>query len=358
MTLHTDIPSRGQVEQLLNERGSPCVSIYLPTSRLTQHAPRDRLELKNLTLAAMEHVRADGASADDIAAIADSLEAITEDDDFWRRQADSLAIFARAEHTRSFRLPNRLVSTVEVADRFHVKPLLRALTFPHEAFVLALAQRSVRLLEIGPDSAPQEVSVPDMPRDAWEPYSNKVFKARERNYARRIDDALRGVLTGSELPLIIAATETIAALFRTVNTYPSLVEHRLAGNPEERTDAELASAARALLDDLYASELSEIEKRFDELGSQGRAASDVADIARFATIGAVAAVLVDIDATVPGVIDEAGRVTFDTENRVASYGVLDEIARRVFLNGGRVLAVRRGDIPGDGVAAALLRYTP
>jgi hypothetical protein len=358
MTLYTDIPTRQQIEQLLSERGSPCVSIYLPTSRLSHEAPRHQLELKNLTVAALERIRDEGAKADDIAAIGDSLEALVDDADFWRRQADSLAIFARSEHTWSFRLPNRLTSTVEVSDRFHVKPLLRAITFPHEAFVLALAQGSVRLLEIGPDSAPQEVSVPDLPRDVREPYSNKVFKPRERNYARRIDDALRGVLGGSELPLILAATETIAALFRTVNTYPALVEARVAGNPEKASDAELSAAARVILDELYASELSDIEKRFDVRASQGRVAFDVADIARWATNGAVDTVLVDIDATVPGSIDDAGKVTFDAENDVGSYGVLDEIARRVYLGGGRVLAVRRGDIPGDGAAAALLRYTP
>jgi hypothetical protein len=41
-----------------------------------------------------------------------------------------------------------------------------------------------------------------------------------------------------------------------------------------------------------------------------------------------------------------------------NYGVVDEIARRVWLNGGQVLAVRRDDIPGNGAVAAILRYAP
>ena len=36
----------------------------------------------------------------------------------------------------------------------------------------------------------------------------------------------------------------------------------------------------------------------------------------------------------------------------------DEIARRVWLNGGKVLAVRRDDIPGTASVAAILRYAP
>jgi hypothetical protein len=48
-------------------------------------------------------------------------------------------------------------------------------------------------------------------------------------------------------------------------------------------------------------------------------------------------------------------VTFGPQG-VASYGVVDEIARRVWLNSGRVLAVRGDDVPGDHGAAAILRY--
>jgi hypothetical protein len=38
--------------------------------------------------------------------------------------------------------------------------------------------------------------------------------------------------------------------------------------------------------------------------------------------------------------------------------VVDEIARRVWLSGGKVLAVRRDDIPGRNSVAAVLRYAP
>ncbi len=55
----------------------------------------------------------------------------------------------------------------------------------------------------------------------------------------------------------------------------------------------------------------------------------------------------DIDTVVPGTIDEdSGTVTFAPES-ATSYGVVDEIARRVWLNSGRVLAVREDDVPGE-----------
>jgi hypothetical protein len=61
--------------------------------------------------------------------------------------------------------------------------------------------------------------------------------------------------------------------------------------------------------------------------------------------------------TLPGSIDDAdGALTLDETDDAVNYGVVDEIARRVLLARGRVLAVRRDDIPGGGSAAAILRY--
>jgi hypothetical protein len=83
------------------------------------------------------------------------------------------------------------------------------------------------------------------------------------------------------------------------------------------------------------------------------------DVARAATYGLVDTVLVDIDEAVPGRVDEdTGAVAFDDTDDAVNYGVVDEIARRVWLNGGRVLAVRSDDIPGKSPVAAILRYVP
>lgn len=362
MTIHSDIPTRAQIERLLQTRASSSVSIFLPTSRSTIGARSDRVTFANLAATALDRLRAGAAPASDVSGVEEGIQAIVEDDAFWTRQADSLAVFATPTHAQSFRLPNQLTELVQVADRFHVKPLLRAVTFPQAAYVLALSKGAVRLLEIGPDEAPQEVAVAELPSDAWDPRSNKVFMARDRNYVRQVDHALRGVLNGSNLPLILAATEGIAALYRTVNTYPQLADTRWPGNPEEATDAELAAGARTILDEVYASQLADTAALFNQRRSQGRAATDLSDIARLATLGAVDTVFVDIDGIVPGSIDEeTGAVTFDdaVESNGAgrdAYGIVDEIARRVFLASGQVLAVRATDIPGGGPAAAILRY--
>jgi Bacterial archaeo-eukaryotic release factor family 11 len=371
MILHTDVPTRDQLDRLLAAREPWSVSIYLPTNP-SSRGEAERIELKNLAAEASGQLEQAGAPKAEASAVDDALADLVDDDDFWRYQARSLAVFVTPTTSVTFRLANNLTSVVEVSDRFHLKPLLRAVTFLHSAFVLALAQNGVRLLEIAPDLDPAEVDIAGLPGDVAGSAGKSSIrdrapsgriqgsdgqKTRIRQYARRVDEALRPLLNGLDLPLILAAAEPIASIYRSLNSYPHLLEAGVPGNPETVPDAELADRARRVLDDLYAAELHRTLETYNLHVSQRRASSDIADVARGATYGLVDTVLVDIDESVPGYVDdESGAVTFDKADDAVNYGVVDEIARRVWLNGGKVLAVRRDDIPGKGSVAAILRY--
>ena len=372
MILPTDIPTRAQLDGLLATRAPWSVSIYLPTDP-SSRGDAERIELKNLAGEAVRQLEQAGAGRNDVAAIEEEVADLIDDGEFWRYQAQSLALFLTPTRSTTYRLPHNLTSIVEVSDRFHLKPLLRALTFPHTAFVLALSQGSVRLLEIAPDLEPAQVAVPDLPGDVASAVGKSSIKdrapsgriqgsegqkTRMRQYARQVDQALRPLLSGLDLPLILAAAEPLDSIYRSVNTYPHLVATSVAGNPDSTSDADLTASARGVLDDLYATELRTIHETYAHRLAQRRASADIADVARAATYGLVDTVLVDIDESVPGYIDENGAVTLDDTDDAVNYGVVDEIARRVWLNSGRVLAVRRADIPGKGSVAAILRYGP
>jgi hypothetical protein len=245
-------------------------------------------------------------------------------------------------------------------------------TFPQTAFVLALAEGSVRLLEVTPDLPTFEVRVPDLPSDAADAVDKASIADRSParrlqgdegrktlvlSYARAVDRALRAVLGGRDIPLILAASEPIDAIFRSVNSYPHLAERSLPGSPEASTDAELGEAAREILDGLYASQLRELTDRFEQRSAGGRTAIEINDLGRAATFGAVDTLFVDIDAQLSGTIDEeSGVVSLDDTGRTGDYGVIDELCRRVILAGGTVIAARAVDVPGGGPAAAILRY--
>src|SRR5215510_3039459 len=122
MILPTDVPTRAQLEQLLAVREPSSVSIYLPTSP-SSRGEAERIELKNLAGETSRQLEQASVPASDVAAIEEELADLVDDDEFWRYQARSLAVFLTPTTSVTFRLANELTSMVEVSDRFHLKPL-------------------------------------------------------------------------------------------------------------------------------------------------------------------------------------------------------------------------------------------
>ncbi len=370
--LYVDLPTQPEFRALNNLRADACVSIYLKTTPLSQQSDASRIELSNLARQAREQLEKAGLDKRRLAALMQQFDDLSDDEEFWRLQANSLAVLATPDSMSTFRLPNTLVSMVEVSDRFHLKPLLRSITFPHSAFVLALSENAVRLVEVHAELPPSTVKVERMPRDAASAVGKSTLNDRSpsgrihglegqnvrlRQYARQVDAALRPVLAGRDTPLILAGTGRLPSIFRSVNSYPGLLNDIIETSPDRQSDAELADAARPILDAEYKAELKAFADVYETRANSGRTTSDLSDAARAATFGAIEALLVDIDTVVHGTVDDTtGAVSFADDAGAASYGVIDEIAGRALASGAKVLGVRKADIPGEAPLAAILRY--
>lgn len=366
--VHTDIPSQAEIVDLASTAGQTCISIYTPTVDSVQDHDRVQRVFSAQVRAALAQVE-DSAER---ASLEQSFEALTEWAEFWRYQSRTLVVHASPGRIRSYRLPNRLDPVTFVGDRYYIKPMLRTATFPQTAFVLALAEGSVRLVLVSADQPPVEVEVPNMPTDVESLLGHLEAdghgpgvrlhaadgrKNRVRQFARAIDHSLRTILTGRGIPLILAAAEPIASIFRGTTTYPGLLAQGIDGSPQTVSDVDLAEAARGVLDHHYRDQLFDLRELFDERRGQGRGFTDVADVAKAATYGAIATVLVNIDAIVPGTIDpDTGDVHFAESDGAQVYGVVDEITRRALLSGATVIAVRTEDMPEGSDVAAILRY--
>jgi Bacterial archaeo-eukaryotic release factor family 11 len=370
--LHIDLPTRADIERLASERATPTVSIYLRTTPVTQDTGTDRLELKALLRTAVEQMEAAGTPKRSIWPVEEAITGLVEDRDFWAVQANSLAVFATPERLLTFRLPNHLQNMVEVSDRAHLKPLIRAVTFPHNAYLLAISIGACRLVEVTADLPPHPVEVPGLPRDFNEALGRRSHTEKSggmssgthtsehamfARYARAVDAALRPVLAGHERPLIVAAAEPLASIYRSVSSYPHTAAPVIPGSADQTPDHELAAAARDVLDAVYADEIRALAALYATREGQGRATADIAQAARAATFGAVDTLIFDMDETVHGTIDEeTGAVGFAEAPGAGSYGLVDEVAARALRSGARLVAARRDDVPGGGSLAAILRY--
>ena len=327
------------------------------------------------------------------AAIAEQLDDLIDDNEFSRFQAHSLVIFATPENVpRTFRVPNAFEPLVIVSDRFHVKPLLRSVSLPQSCYVLALVQKSVRVIEVSPDLPSAAVQVEGMPEDAgravrgvgeigdWPKSPRPRLRARAgvrgaggywpsgriqavegqkvllRQFARNIDKALRPLLTGSGIPLVLAAAEPLASVYRSVNTYTGLAEATIEGTRKPLPMPSSGSGRGRFWMDFTAKSLQPGEpfSRF----ARTRAGLPRTSLRRPGPRlwAPWSSMLVDIDEVVPGRIDEDGAIVFAEQANASNYELVDEIATRVISTGGRVIGVRKTDIPGLVAPAVVMRY--
>src|ERR1700694_3178661 len=390
--LHIDIPTLAEFKALAQIKGETCVSLYLPTSPLVDNIRANRIAFRDLAREALAQLREAGADKRKIAVFEErfdhlaGLEHDVQDEDkirklqrakpdpfdtFWRHQAHGLAVLSTSCLMRLFRPPTPPKPLAEVADRFHLPPLIRAMTSPHDIFVLALAEESVRLIRAFANFPPVRLQIPGLPRNAEEATRRPSFHVRAprrrlqnlegekvllHKYVRKVEQAVHGVLAGLSTPLVLAAEEPLASMFRSLNTYPRLADEMIEGNPDLTTDAELEDAAIPILDRLYSRELKAVITRYDELKPR-RATTGVSYAAHAATVGAIDQLLVDLDAVVPGLVSDIdGSVIYSASDDAETYSVVDEVARRAPYTGARVLGAKREELPDRAPLAAILRY--
>jgi hypothetical protein len=221
------------------------------------------------------------------------------------------------------------------------------------------------------DLPPTPVIVTGLPKDAKDATGRPSVNVRSphgrihglegqkvllHQYARKVDQAIRSVLAGQTAPLALAAAEPLASIFRSVSSYPNLVEDMIRGSPDDVSDRQLKDAALPILDRLHARELKTILARYNELKPR-RATTDISYAAHAVTAGAIDQLLVDLDAVIPGVVSELdGSVTYATSDNAETYNVVDEVARRGLCTGARVLGAKRDELPERSPLVAILRY--
>ncbi|MGZ5369527.1 MAG: baeRF11 domain-containing protein [Aeromicrobium sp.] len=370
---NTDQLTFADVRKLAQVLEPGCVSIYIPSTPGPIDSDVARLEVKNRFRDAVHQLQAAGAGRELINEIAARVDALLDDDDFWRNKSNSLAVFVSPAFMFTYRLPGTLDGLTQVSDRLYLKPLMDAFTFGRAAFVLALSKHSVRLIAVRPDQPAARVQVAGMPKDIESEIPLDLTndrstlgrrisedpKVRLREFAQAVDRKVQEATGGSDWPLIIAAAEPLASIYRSISTSRHLAPGTISGSSDERSIEELASSARLCLDELHADELTAVKTEFEERPNEDLASTKLDEIGVAAVYRAIGTLFVDVGAHVPGDLDEEnGEMTLDTEDDASNHCVVDEILRRAILSDAKILALGAGDVPGGGPVAALFRFAP
>jgi Bacterial archaeo-eukaryotic release factor family 3 len=382
-----DLVRPEHVRELAGYEGGPCVSVFLPTHRMTPDSGQDPIRLRNLLDEAEKQLAAAGLRAPVAREALRPGRDLLGPGPFWSYQSDGLAVFLAPGWSRIFRLPEEFPELVVVADRFHVKPLLALLAAGHRFYVLALSQNQVRLLEGTPHDV-QEAELADAPRsldDALKyddlekelglhvagrggPGARAVFhghgtggevdKALLERFLRQVDDGLQQVLSTETAPLVLAGVDYEQAMFRQLTRYPHVMEQGIGGNPEQLRPADLHQRAWAIVEPVFAQAREQAARRYQQAAGQGQnAASDVTEVIQAALQGRVDTLFVAVGEQRWGTADpQTLQVRVHDQPQPGDEDLLDRAAVHTLLTSGTVFAVPARQVPGPGPVAALLRY--
>jgi hypothetical protein len=356
---------------------SDLVSIYLPTHRAGREVTQDPVLFRRLV--------ADAAAEVAGAELPAAATGLVDDRDFWAHGSAGLAVLAGPDGTTAIRLSEPTAELVVVSDRFHLKPLVAARARRVEFDVLAMSRHGVRFVDVT-GSRVVEVEVPGMPTsmpealrwDDREPQlqshsgsragggrvtatfhgQGSTSDARDVDldrYLHLVDHAVADHRSGSTRPLVLSGVDDIVGAYRKLTRCAHVVDGHVAGNPDQLRAAELADRARRFVPPSAA----DVERTARESFLAGAAATvrTIEQAVIAAAAGQVASIFVPADREYWGRYRSGHRLLEEHESREpGDHDLGDVAATETLRHGGLAFVVPASDIPGDGTAAATLRY--
>jgi len=374
---------RDYLATVLGASEPPCVSIYMPTHRTYPDVQQDTIRYKDL-VRRVEDRLAKTHPGRDARAVTEKLHALEGDNEFWNSGRDGLAVLASPSRFDVFKLPRTVPERAEVADTFHVKPLLRLAQSADRFHVLCVSRERVALFEgdryelhpVQVQGIPYSVDVgltyPDNPADSFHTALSgpglrtdhvrdgrgdrapELLPTTER-YFQAVDRAVTDLVSNpAGLPVILVGIDDNLATFRQAAKNRFITADAVSGDWTRWSLNEIREKAWGVFEKRYRDRLEKLKEDFGTAEAHGRGTKDLYAAAEAARMGRVGVLLVDADKSLPGSIDRTtGAVT---PGDAAAGDLLDDLAELAARNGATVIVVPTDRMPTTTGLAAIYRY--
>lgn len=389
-----DTLPKEDLRYLMEARTAPCVSMFLPMERTGKETRQNAIRFKNMLRESEERLQQQGMESTESSILLKPAADLLSDELFWQHQSDGLAVFIARDTIRLYRLPLDFAELLVVADRFHIKPLLRLYTCNSHFYLLALSQNQIRLLH-GTRYSVEELELPsDMPTSIQEvlayddperqlhshtpgsiapgdsgaqgagtPLYHGHADADERTnilrYFLEVNRHIHEVLKNEQTPLVLAGVEELLSLYHDRNTYPYLVEKGVIGNPDALKPEELHAQAWDVIEPYLQQQQQARTETYHDQKAANRATSDLREVVPAAVYGRIDSLFVAVDRQQWGKFDPFANSLQVNEQEQAGreeQDLLDLAAVHTLANSGTVYAVPTEQVPDKAALAAILRY--
>lgn len=373
---------------LTAQGNTDCVSIYMPTYKMSTETLQNPIRFKNLMREAEEKLIATGMRPQDARDLLLPAQELDEYD-FWQHQSDGLAIFISKNFFSYYTVPIDFQELVVVTNRFHLKPLMSLLTGDGQFYILALSQNLVRLFQATRYSI-REIELEDVPTSIAEalkyddPEKNLQFHTRTSQtrgdssraaiyhghgagkdddkenilrYFRKVNDGLQEFLKNQRSPLVLAGVDYLLPIYQQANTYSYLVDEGITGNPDQLKPSELHAQTWEIVQPYFESARDEAVAYYQANLGTRTTANNIQEVVRSAFYQRVESLFVPVGQQKWGMFNpETAEVKVHPEPEPGDEDLMDFAALHTLLNGGTVYAIPPEQVPGNAPTAAILRY--
>ena len=291
--------TKAEIEALIRHSGRPSVSIYMARHVGGREVRQDPARLKNLVVTAEGKLAEIGVRPEAADPLLAPARALVEDEAFWREQAHGFALFLSPDGMQTFYLPFEPAEHVCAGERFHVFPLLRAISGDHRFLILSLSVRRACLYEASRDHIlPTSVALPGGVQSVisrtdydGEGSPEDYSKAEFIQYVREVSKAVEDYAKRARLPIVLIALPESQGHFRALGNHPELLYLGVSENPDAMNLQQLHARALEAAAPLFTEADQKILDRFNAMAGGARVSTEVAHIAEAARVGRVEALI-------------------------------------------------------------------
>lgn len=317
--------NKKDIERLLNVQSNTqhalCISIYIPTHRAGKETlnGQDHILFKNKVREVKNLLERHDVPEAEIEEYLKPAEELLNDSNFWRYQAEGLAVFITRGFSAHYTLPLTMPDEVYVLDQFYFTPMLPLLSQNGRFFILSLNRdkigfyeatlekiRSINVSSFVPDSMNQSLKFDVRGNDldftnstttvngtniVHGPGSTKGDEEHERvrEFMLDVDNSLQQILHNETEPLVLAGVDHYCGIYRNISKYKNIVPENVPVN--ENTDLNNAQAihekALALVKPLMQQNHTDARTRYQNVAGTGVTSDDIATVAAEAVHGRV-----------------------------------------------------------------------
>lgn len=378
--------------ELADQLHQESISIFMPTHQWGKEVNegQDRITFKNHTQTLRLALEKRSLRSNTVNDLMQPVEALLEDDQFWRHQREGLAVFRNPNYFAVFHSPLPLVDGSRLDSHFQLRPLLPfAQPFP-SYYLLQIGKNGISLYKADQFSMTAVDLAGTMPDglEAITKYydfeeelqgrtkgqsgmsagytsddSNKGQKEKDHllaDYFRHVDRAIIQLIGTQNEPLLLASVAYYQPIYRQINAYPYLHEGGLTGNFDHMQPDEMHQMANKLLGDTFGQIRQQRIKQYQNSSGSGLVANGLQTVLEAAATGRIEVLFLQAEAEVWGQFEESTlTVNIHNEFQEGDESLLEKIALYTLRYGGEVYVLNQIELLDDqamGTCRALCRF--